>query len=904
MRRREILWHALPKGEIKNLLRTDFAKGLSQKIVEHRLSRYGDNALERGKRVSIVERAIRQLKSPLSLILIGAGVLTVVLKEFVDTTVIALAAGINIAVGVFQEGRASKAFEKLEASQEKFATVIRDGATQVVSARFLVPGDVIFVRAGTSVPADARIIDTKGVSVNEAALTGEWLSVVKEAKQAERNAPVTDRTNMLWMGTNVVSGSAHAVVVETGIRTEVGKIAKEIGTEWEQSTPLQHGIRRLARSIAFVTLGALVIIFMLGIFRGEPLAEMFLVAIAIAVAVVPEGLPAAVTVVLALGMESILKVNGLVKNLLAAETLGGTTVVLTDKTGTLTEARMKLKEIRPLLSIKHDPDRAVGTMGPSRLNEDTRMVLDIAILSTDAFAEGGPLGRIVPDEAVLHGSPVEQAILEAGFSYGLTRVFLEEEHPPLDSLEFQAENRFSASLNKKTSDGRERILFVTGAPEVLLAHASNVLSGGKAVPLTDEVRVILAKEYERESNEGFRVLATGYRQVKFSKFPEEMRESPIAAEKLLNEIVFGGFIAFHDPVRPGIETSVRMVREAGARVIMVTGDQAITARNIAREVGINISGDVLSGSDIAAMDDDELSLRLAETHVLARILPHQKLRVVNILRKQGEVVAMTGDGVNDAPALKAANIGIAFGSGTDVAKEAADIILLKNSFDVITHAIAEGRKILDNIKKITAYLLSTSTSEIVVVGFALILGGPLPVLPAQILWTNIIEEGLMNFAFAFEPAEPDIMKRDPKTHTMHGVLTPNLRNLIITIAVITGVLLISIYLFLLSQGIPVEKLRTIMFAALSIDSIFFAFSLKNLKRPIWQIRIFSNRYLILSFAASVSALAAALFIPPVQNMLSLVPLLPAELVLIFCIGIINLIIIELAKYFVIEKQSA
>lgn len=901
MRRREIFWHALPKSEIKNLLRTDFSQGLSEKIATERLKRYGENVFAEKEAISVWQRILKQLRSPLSLILIGAGVITVFLGEFVNTTVIAIAAGINIFVGIFQEGRASKAFEKLDASQEKFATVIRNGATRVIPARQLVPGDIIFVRAGSAVPADARIIDTKGISVNESVLTGEWLSVVKNVKQSERKAAVTERTNMLWMGTLVVSGSAHATVVETGARTRVGMIAQEIGTEWEQITPLQNSIKRLARFLAYITFAALVLIFILGIFRGEPLSEMFLIAVAIAVAVVPEGLPAAVTVVLALGMESILRANGLVKNLLAAETLGGTTIVLTDKTGTLTEARMKLKEIRPLLSIGNG-DSKNGTIGFNRLNDDTRTVLDIAILSTDAFTEGGPTGRIVPEEAIIHGSPVEQAILQAGFSYGVTREFLEEEHSRVDSLEFQAENRFSASLNKKSEEARERIFYVTGAPEVLLKHATFVLSGGKAITLTDDIRKKLEEEYVRESDMGYRILAAGYKPVSFSKFSEEERESPIAAGKILEKIIFGGFIAFHDPVRQGIADSVRTVRDAGARVIMITGDQAITARSIAREAGINIGGDVLSGPEIDDMEDSELIERLSETHILARVLPHQKLRVVNLFREQGEIVAMTGDGVNDAPALKAANIGIALESGTDVAKEAADIILLKNSFTVITRAIAEGRKILDNIKKITAYLLSTSFSEIVIVGFALVIGGPLPILPAQILWTNIIEEGFMNFAFAFEPAESDIMKRDPKAHMMHGILTPHLRHLILIIAVITGVLLVLLYMFLLSLDMPIEKLRTIMFAALSIDSVFFTFSLKNLKRPIWKISIFSNRYLILSLSISLMMLGAALFVPILQKLLSVVPLSGKELFFIGGLGIINLFVIEVAKYFVFERK--
>jgi len=880
----EIHWHTREKEEIEQLLKTNFREGLSKDKAKTRLIRVGLNSFEREKQTGIIKKIIDQIKSPLSLILIIAGIITFVLKEFVDTIVISMAVIINVGVGAIQEGRASKAFERLKISQEKFATVIRDDARSVIQARELVPGDIIIIESGSRIPADARIIKTKGISINESALTGEWLPVSKNIKTNVSHAPITEQSNMLWMGTFAVSGSAIAVVVETGERTHIGSIAKELGGTWSFHTPLQASIRRLARILALIIFFVLIIIFSIGIFRGEPVSEMFLIAVAIAVAAIPEGLPAAVTVVLALGMESILKKDGLVKNLLAAETLGSTTVVLTDKTGTLTEARMKLSSIHTYSALENKYRDVSRT--------DLRDVLDMSILSTNAFAEGNMFNKIQVD-AILHGSPVEQAILRGGFEYGINREFLEKEKPRLDYIEFSAENRFSASINRY---GKKHIFYITGAPEVILEKADFFYKGGKAFPLSRFTRRKLKEEYERESMDGARVLATGYQEINFSHIPDNVRDNSRLATALIKNIVFGGFLSFKDPIRKGISDSVLFVREAGARVIMITGDQPITARSIAGEVGIDVSGGVLTGMEIENMSDKELIERISTTSILARFLPHQKLRVVKLLEARGEIVAMTGDGVNDAPALKSANIGIALGSGTDVAKEAADIVLLKDSFEVITHAIEEGRKILDNIKKVVAYLLSTSTAEVVLVGVSLAVGAPLPLLPAQILWTNIIEEGFMNFAFAFEPKEPGIMLRNPREHSMKNILTRPLKKLIIIIAGATSILLIGLYFILLYINLPIEQIRTIMFAAVSIDSIFFAFSIKNFKQPIWRISIFSNKYLIFSLMFSIAALTAALFIPQFQKLLSLSSLSLNEILLVGSMGFINLFIIEIAKH--------
>ncbi|MBI2046494.1 MAG: HAD-IC family P-type ATPase [Parcubacteria group bacterium] len=881
-------WHAIPKEEIAFKLMTDLKNGLTEKEVARRLERHGPNLIVAGRKKTVWKRIAIQFKNPLLFILLAAGVVTIFLGAFVDFTVIAIAVIINAAIGVFQEEKADNAFAKLAESQVSFTIVVRDEKRRVIPSTDIVPGDVIILEPGMTVPADCRIISTKNILLNEAPLTGEWLPVAKKNLPVSPKAALTEKKNMVWKGTLVVSGTASVVVVATGGQTEFGAIAKALDKQKSGLTPLERSMRHVARLLSFVALAVLVIIFIAGIWRGQPISEMFLLSVALAVAVVPEGLPAAVTVVLAFGMESILKRRGLVKNLLAAETLGSTTVILTDKTGTITEARMRLKSITAYSSLRYDAF-------DERRKKDERDILDMAILSSGAFIEGDPgLSATQIKEEAVRGTPVERAILIAGLYYGITPALLAKKRPTVDTLEFQSQNRFSAAIIKK-EDGKRR-LYATGAPELFLKKATAVYKNGRAVEMTTGIRQTLEQQLQKMSGAGFRIVASGYVETTRAVFPQDARIRAGVAPHLLESLVFGGFFAFYDPIRGDVKEAITTVQKAGARVIMITGDQAITAHQIAEETGIDGREDTLSGDEIDALTDEELGKRLDSSNVLARFLPHQKLRVVELLRKKGEVVAMTGDGINDAPALRAAHIGLALGSGTDVAKEASDIILLDNGFGVIAHAIEEGRRILDNLKKITIYLLSTNFSEIFVIAISLFIGAPLPILPTQILWTNIVEEGFMNFAFAFEPAESDLMMRNPRASHMKYILTPRIRKIIFAMGLITGSYLVMLYLTLLMLELPIEKIRTLVFAAVSIDSIFFSLSLKNLHSPIWRINLFNNKYLLGALAFSVCALLLALFFEPLQILLSLVQLSILDMVLILGIGFLNLFTIELLKY--------
>jgi len=861
-------WHSTEQDKLVRRLNASIERGFSTAEAERVLEQHGANAFSKEPGGGAIRTLLGQLKSPLVVILILASVTMFFLGEFVDATVIFIAVIINVGIGVFQEERAGKAFEKLSSSQEQFATVIRDGSKRVIPAHGVVRGDIVILRSGKTVPADTRIISARELQINEAALTGEWLSVDKNVGIIEKELPLAERTNMAWMGTLVVGGTGKGIVVETGDETQIGQIAESLQEVKDVRTPIQKNVRRLARFLAYLVLTIVVAIFVIGLLRGQPVTEMLLLAIAVAVSVIPEGLPAAVTAVLAIGMEKILDRQGLVRNLLAAETLGGTTVILTDKTGTLTKARMSLSEIVTLNNSDIDQQRALG----------------VAVLASDAFIESNETGK----EMVVRGRPMEQAIVRAGVKAGLVKKDLAER----DALTFNSERRFAASLNKDL-DGSSHIE-VSGAPELLLEFAKYVLEDGKSVPMTDAYRKHFSEALEASAREGMRVVAVGFSRTQIDRLPEV--DSKESREKFLGGLVFAGLLVFSDPVRKDVARAIERVRSAGASVIMLTGDNKETATSIAIQAGIlDEGGNVLEGGDIEKLDDTTLIEALKNTRVLARVVPKQKQRIVKLLQKHGEVVAMTGDGVNDAPALRSADIGVAIGSGTEVAREAADLVLLNDSFSIIVAAIEEGRRIIDNLKKSVTHLLSTSFHEVFLIAAAVFFGLPLPVLPVQILWVNILQEGFLSFGFAFEPGERNLMKRNPREESSRNILTKDIKKLIFIAGTITSIFSIALYLVLLALELPLKEVRTIMFVVLLLDSLFFALSLKNLRGPFWRTSLLNNRYLLFALGISILGMLLTLSIPTLRSLLSLAILQPFEILILAGVGLFNLVTIEFSK---------
>jgi len=888
--------------DIARELGADLARGLSAEEAARRLRVHGANAFEARPRATLWRSVLGQFKSPLVAVLLFGGIATIALGEFLDALVISIALAINVLIGTLQEHRATRAFERLTASQVKSATVIRDGRREVVPATELVPGEIVELASGAAVPADMRLTSASNLLTNEATLTGEWAPVVKDTELSHaESAPLIERSNMAWMGTLIVGGRGCGIVVATGERTELGKIAAELTAPEERPTPMQVNLRHLARFMLTAIVVALVFIVALSLVRGRALADVILLSVAVAVAAMPAGLPAAVTVVLALGMERILRRGGLVRHLLAAETLGSTTVILTDKTGTLTEGKVSVEALYPAALL--DEKSPIGLQAD---DEAAQPLLRTAILAAETFITES---EREPEEFRVHGRPLERAITIAGLALGVSRADLERLAPRLDLLPFDSARRFSASLNR-SPDRRHRQrganhFSAIGAPELILERAQFLVRGERVVRMGAAYRAHALGILARLGERGTRVVGVGYRRVPWTQIPDGKRAAAVEDEPeqhLLQGLVFLGFVALHDPLRSDAAAAVETARAAGARVIMVTGDNVETARSIAHKAHLAEEGaHALTGAEVEKLTDFELGEALERTEIFARMLPEHKLRLVRVLKNCGEVVAMTGDGVNDAPALISSDIGIALGSGTDVAKEAADIVLVHDSFAVIIAAIEEGRRIIDNLKKIVAYLLSTSFSEVIVIGGSLIAGGPLPLLPAQILWTNIIEEGFMNFAFAFEPAEPGLMRRSPRESAARIVVTREMRGLIVMIAAVTGALLLALYFLFLRLDLPEERLRTLMFVALSIDSIFFSFSLKNLHKPVWKLNLFSNPYLLAALGSSIALLFAALFVPSVRTLLSLVPLAAPELLFLLFVGLVNLATIEAGKWLVFRR---
>lgn len=883
-------WYHLSPAAVAEKLSVDTERGLDDDEVAGSRDLHGTNELSEGPSIGLLTRFFVQFKNPLILILLVAGGATLLLGEYVDATVIFLALLVNVIVGTFQEERASQAFAKLAETQNAKATVIRDGSKRVISATEVVVGDVVELDPGTNVPADVRIVQEKNLKMNEAALTGEWMAVAKRTEKIKEEAVVSERENMAWKGTLVASGEGRGIVVAVGDETELGKIAQGLTDEIDHDTPIQQHMKQLARFLSIASLIIVALIFVLGILRSQGLLEMLLVSIAVAVSVVPEGLPAAVTVVLAIGMEKILDKGGLVKNLRAAETLGSTTVIMTDKTGTLTQAKMELAE---LLSFDQLEMKEAATA--DEISDLQRYLLEAAITSSDAFVENTDNGPIV------RGRAIEKAIVTRGLAAGFDKAVIDERR--LDFLTFSSENRYAASLSQSKTghDNDQNELFVSGAPEFVLGHAAKIRTEGGVQKLDDDLRNKITALQEEKSSEGKRLIAIAYKPNQGEEI-DRAKEGKATDEQIGN-LVFLGLLTFADPIRADVADSIAQAKAAGVHVLMVTGDNKETAQFIAREAGVATDGiDPLIGAELADMDDKEIIEAVKTRTVFARVLPEQKLRLAKLLRDRKEVVAMTGDGVNDAPALRAADIGVAVGSGTEVAKEASDLVLLDDSFSIIVAAIEEGRRIIDNLKKILAQLLSASFGEVFLIAGALALALPLPVLPPQILWINIVEGGLLTFVFAFEPPSSDIMKRDPKEERVSNLFSTPLKWLIFASGTITGLAAFGIYLALSAANLPLIEIRTMMFLVLTIDALLFTLSLKNFYQPLHRINFTNNKVLFVSLALGAGAMLGAIFIPALSALLSLTILPGWYWLLLAGIGIFDLLVVEIAKYVLFQRK--
>ncbi len=855
-------WHHLPVEEVVELLESDTQQGLDKFEVGHRKEQFGPNTLVRRDGQSPLLLFLSQFNQPLIYILLVAVGVTAILQEWVDSGVILGVVLVNATIGFLQESKAEGAIAALRQTINGEATVVRSGNKEVVPSSELVPGDVIHLISGDKVPADLRLISTTELRIDESALTGESLPVGKHCETLIHGTPLMDRANMAYSSTLVSRGTGIGIACATGDSTEIGRISELISTTDTLSTPLTKKIAHFSGILLYVILGMAILTFFVGFLRGESAFNMFMASVALAVGAIPEGLPAAVTITLAIGVGRMARRNALIRKLPAVETLGSTNVICADKTGTLTKNQMTVvrvfsgSEVFDVAGAGYSP---IGNFSRGGAN-DTKSVppgleecLRAGLLCNDATL------RPVGDDWILEGDPTEGALLSSGMKIGLSPKLEAAKLPRLDSIPFESANQYMATLHKKEGSA-ERIVYLKGSAERILPRCTSTLSLSAELQDIDEMQIY--RELESMASEGMRVLA-------FARHEVSPGSESIMLPNVESDLVFLGLQGIIDPPRPEAIAAVKACKGSGIRVKMITGDHPSTAAAIATQVDLftaisrTTDPTVVTGSQLDEFSDADLSERIVDIEVFARIAPEQKLRLVEALQSHGNVVAMTGDGVNDAPALRRANIGLAMGSGTEVAKEAADMVLADDNFSSIEAAVEEGRGVFDNLTKFITWTLPTNLGEGLMIMVAVLVGAALPILPVQILWINMTTAVLLGLMLAFEPKEPGIMQRMPRAQE-----TPILSStLIVRIAIVGTLLLIGSFALFgleLRMGSSIEVARTVAANVFVTGELFYLFNCRSLTRSMFSLGLFSNRWL-LGGVALMTALQLFFTYSPLMN---------------------------------------
>ncbi|HDQ23118.1 MAG TPA: HAD family hydrolase [Candidatus Uhrbacteria bacterium] len=885
----KILWHNLPEKEAFELLKTS-KKGLTQKIAEKRLRKYGPNKLPESKKAPWFFILFSQFKSPLIYILLIAAVVTFFLKEYVDMWVILAAVLINTLVGFVQENKAEKTLAYLHEIVKYKAKVFRDGKEIIIDPSELTIGDVVLVETGDRIPADGRLFESSDLQVNEAALTGESLPVNKELGVLDKGTNVAERANFVFMGTSATRGRGKFIVTDVGLKTHIGEIASLLKETKEEDTPLQLKLSSFSKKLGILVLVLCLFIFGVGIILGHEVLEMFETAVALAVAAIPEGLLVSVTIILTVGMQRILKQKALVRRLVAAETLGSTSVICTDKTGTLTEGKMMAAY---LLTGQCDLKNDLVNFGDKKINNnnlpDHYLLLTIGAVCNNAISSNHEKG--FKEDFI--GDPTEIALLKASIESGLDYERLREKFSRLDEIPFSTEIKFMATLNKK--DEENNVIYLKGAPERVLDFCSSVLINGKEEKITKENKKKILENFNKLTSQGLRVLAVAYKTAEKDK--GELKDDD------LHDFVFVGVFALKDPLRKEAKVAIHLCKQAGIHPVIITGDHRLTVKAIAKEIGLDAKDEnIIEGSELDDLSDDELKEKVKEVTIYARALPKHKLRIVDAWQANGEVVAMLGDGVNDAPALKTSDIGVALGSGTDVAKEASDIILLDDNFKTIVGAVKQGRIVFDNIRKVIVFLLANTFSEMVLILGALAFGLPLPITALQILYINIIADGFPNVALAFEPGEEDIMKQKVKKKD-RSILNQEMKVIIFIIGILTDLIIFGLFIYLLGVVGDLRHIQTLIFTVLAVTALMYVFSCKSFRKSIWQINIFSNKYLNIAILLGLGCQLFALYVPFMRDVLNLTFLTWGDWIIILVIASIRMFAIEATKYVYILKEK-
>lgn len=910
------LWHTLTVAEIASYWHTDLERGLPADEVELRQRRYGPNEWTHRRRRGPLLAFLWQFHQPLIYILLAATAVTLWLDEYLDAAVIFGVVLVNAIVGFVQEYRATRAIEALAQSIPTLATVLRQGRKERVAARTLVPGDVVLLQSGDRVPADLRLVRVRELRTAEAALTGESMPVDKQTEPLPPETLLADRSNMAFASSLVTYGQGVGIVVATGDHTEVGRIAAAVAEAEEIATPLTRRIAHFSRLLLGVILILAAVNFLVGVLRGLEAGEMFLASVALAVAAIPEGLPAAVTIMLAIGVSRMAARCAVIRKLPAVETLGSTTVICSDKTGTLTQNQMTVTrllaggECFALSGVGYEPKGEIRYLGEIGLQEEHNQALGSQPLSMEdwhgrvALLECLRAGMLCNDAVLveeaghydIHGDPTEGALLVAARKAGLDHHVLQEELPRLDVLPFESERQYMATLHD-TGPDRHRLIYVKGSLERILAQCQERWDRyGHAQPLEQEAREAILAQAAAWSAEGLRLLAVARKLA-------EPEKALLRHEDVQEGLTFLGVFAMIDPPRPEAIVAVRLAQQAGIAVKMITGDHTLTASAIAEQLGLQGAREAatgrlraLSGLELAQTSDADLPALAEKVAVFARTAPDQKLRLVRALQSRGHIVAMTGDGVNDAPALKQADIGIAMGlSGTDAAREAADMVLTDDNFATIEAAIEEGRGVFDNLVKFIVWTLPTNFGEGLILMTAILIGSSLPVLPIQVLWINMATALLLGLMLVFEPKEPNIMRRPPR-HPHAPLLNYPLvmRTAFVSLLILLGAYGLYEWLLLVREA-PIEVARAAAVNTIVCVELFYLFNCRCLTHSMFYVGWRSNPWVWFGAAAMAFCQVALTHLPPLNTLFHLGPLPLKVWAVILAYGLVVYGILELEK---------
>jgi len=884
-------YYNLPYKAVKELLHTDTVQGLTEHEAMERLREYGYNEFKKREHTTLWQKFVAQFKSFMIIVLLIAAAISGVTgymngEGITDALIILVILVANAIIGMVQESKAEKSLDALERMAAPRCKVVRDGERRIIESRELVPGDIVEIETGDSIPADLRLTEAINLKVQEAALTGESVPVEKSTESIEGDASIGDRVNMAFASCSVTYGRGRGIVVATGPDSEMGKIAAMIESVPEMKTPMQVRLDQLGRVLAIVSLVVCGIIFIIGLCYGRPLMEMFMTAVSLAVAAIPEGLPAVSTIVLALGVQKLAKQNAIVRNLPSVETLGSTTVICSDKTGTLTQNRMTVVEM------------GMGTevSGLASLSLLHSQLVQFSVLCNDAVISRED------DSVTTIGDPTETALVDLGLRFGIDKDALLTEMPRVAEVPFDSDRKRMTTIHS-TASGRYLVAVKGGVDEVLecctkinvddnekpshnTSHKSpSILSFTVRNITGDDIHRIFEKNEEMASK-ALRVLAIAY------KYMDEL-PSDISAASIEEGLTFVGMVGMIDPPREEARLAVAQCRRAGIKPVMITGDHALTASAIATQLGIMTTGDrVLTGAEVERLSDDELREQCGSVAVFARVAPEHKVRIVKAFQQRGNVVAMTGDGVNDAPALKLADIGVAMGiTGTDVAKEAADVVLADDNFATIVTSVREGRRIFDNLMKSILFMVSTNLGEIILLLVAVLCNFDMPLLPIQLLFINLVGDSLPSLALSVDHAAKDIMERPPVT-PHQGIFTRSFTTRVVLQSLIIGVASLSAYMIGMEHSI--ETARTMTFAVMIFSQFTMIFSIRA-GRQWFTHRFFTNRWLWLTIALVVALTLIVMLVPAMQGLFKITALSTSQWWMVVGLSVGVLIVSELLK---------